>query len=316
MVELNYDAASALSLGRRERQEDSVAADFPVGAGHGFAVLADGMGGHAAGDIASQIAVTEMFSELKMLISDPEQLEENFDADLRNALRGVNACINHYAKQEANDSVMGSTLVAPVLFGDRLYWISVGDSPLFLFRDGKLLRLNEDHSMAPEIDRMHSQGLIDGDDAENHPDRQCLTSVLIGKEIPKIDCTTEPVGLQQGDIVIAASDGIQFLTEAQIEEVLATRGERPSVEISAALLREIKALDDPDQDNVSLCVIKVTGPPDIAATDDRPTTEAAGTLSDDTQSGDAAETPPAVTVLARTGSAGTRVLCVSRKAQG
>ncbi|MEL7258710.1 MAG: serine/threonine-protein phosphatase, partial [Pseudomonadota bacterium] len=55
---IHYDAASALSQGRRDRQEDAVAVDFPVGAPHGFAVLADGMGGHAAGDVASQIVVT------------------------------------------------------------------------------------------------------------------------------------------------------------------------------------------------------------------------------------------------------------------
>ncbi len=308
LAELIYDAASALSLGRRERQEDSVAADFPVGAGHGFAVLADGMGGHAAGDIASQIAVTEMFSELKMLISNPEQLEENIEADLRNALRGVNACINHYARQEANGSVMGSTLVAPVLFGDRLYWISVGDSPLYLYRAGRLQRLNEDHSMAPELDRMQSQGLIDSDDAENHPDRQCLTSVLIGKEIPKIDCTDEPVDLQHGDIVIAASDGIQFLAEAKIEAVIAGLEDRPSGEISSALLQEIKALDDPQQDNVSLCMIKVADPNRKSEFNDSATTGAEDdNLTSATQS---------VTVLAGTKSARASVVCIARKTQG
>ena len=275
LVEMNYDAASALNVGQRDRQEDSVAADFPVGAGHGFAVLADGMGGHAAGDIASQIAVTEMFSELKMLISDPEQLEENIEADLRNALRGVNACINHYARQEAKGNVMGSTLVAPVLFGDRLYWISVGDSPLYLYRDGHLQRLNEDHSMAPEIDRMHSEGLIDSGDAETHPDRQCLTSVLMGKDIPKIDCSSKPYTVQHGDIVLAASDGVQFLSDAQIEEVLASQADRSSAQISAALLQEIKALDDPQQDNVSLCVIKLADPQQTAAESDNTVLEAA-----------------------------------------
>ena len=60
MLDIGFDAASAISLGRRDHQEDAVAVDFPTGAGLGFAVISDGMGGHAAGDIASKIVVTEM----------------------------------------------------------------------------------------------------------------------------------------------------------------------------------------------------------------------------------------------------------------
>lgn len=254
--DMGYDAASGMILGRRDRQEDAVAADFPVGTGHGFAVLADGMGGHEAGDMASRIVVTEMFSELKMQIGDPEALERNIRQVLCDATSGANSCIEHFARESGERGIMGATLLAPVLFGDRLYWISVGDSPLFLFRDGALMRLNEDHSMAHQIDLMQRQGLIGEAEAVNHPDRNCLTSVLIGNHIPRIDCSGRPVRLRHGDIVIAASDGLEFLSGARIAEIVEANRLRRSSEISSALLAEIEALDDPHQDNVSLCVIK------------------------------------------------------------
>ena len=71
-----YDVATALGLGQRELQEDSVVTDFPAGQDVGFVVLADGMGGHAAGEIASAILVTEVFAELKFKLADLKKNEE------------------------------------------------------------------------------------------------------------------------------------------------------------------------------------------------------------------------------------------------
>jgi PPM family protein phosphatase len=252
-----YDAASALSQGSREQQEDAVVADFSVGSDFGFAVLADGMGGHAAGEIASGIVVTEVFSELKLLGDDTGTLESEIQDVLHNAVAGANQCVELYARQNPAAKGMGSTLVVPVLFSNRLYWISIGDSPLYLFRDKNLLRLNEDHSMAAQIEKLQEQGLIKPDEAINHPDRECLTSVLAGADIPQIDCRDTPFTLREDDILIVASDGLQFLSEEQIADVLATARTLPSAQISARLLRLVKELDHPDQDNISLCVVKL-----------------------------------------------------------
>lgn len=260
-AEFHYDAASAIAQGRREQQEDAVATDFPVGAGLGFAVLADGMGGHAAGDVASGIVVTEVFSELKLRASDPRNLEHSMETVLREATLAANECVAHHAASFPRAHGMGATLVAPVLVDDRLYWISVGDSPLFLFRDGQLRRLNEDHSLTPQIDYLARTGMMPVEEALNHPDRNCLTSVLIGQPIPFIDCPASPVRLREGDIVVAASDGLLFLPEDQIEDILARNAGAASADIGARLLRALDDLDDPDQDNTSLCVIKVSRQP-------------------------------------------------------
>ncbi|MEM6589653.1 MAG: protein phosphatase 2C domain-containing protein [Pseudomonadota bacterium] len=254
--EFYYDVASGLSQGRRERQEDTIAIDFPVGMDHGFAVLSDGMGGHNAGDLASGIVVTEIFSALKLQPLSSQDFETEIKRTLCDAVSDANLCLEHVTAQHEKQQVMGATLLAPVLFADRLYWISVGDSPLFLFRKGALTRLNEVHSVQAEIDALLDKGQISALEAANHPDRECLTSVLMGRDIPKIDCAQTPLELRDNDIVLAASDGLEFLEEDQIAAVIGENQSNSSAEISAALLNEIRSLDDPEQDNVSLCVIK------------------------------------------------------------
>lgn len=253
---LTYDVATALAQGQRDQQEDAVIADFPLDGDIGFAVLADGMGGHAAGDIASKIVVTEVFSELKLQTGTIDSFEANMADILKDATKTANDCVRLHTEHHPASKGMGATLVAPVLVGDRLYWVSVGDSPLFLFRDGKLLQLNEDHSLAGQIELLVSKGLMDQKTAENHPDRHCLTSVLIGDQIARIDCPRKPLTLREGDIVLAASDGIQFLEDVEIEGLIGEKSHLSSAEIARYLIAALEALDDPHQDNTSLCVIK------------------------------------------------------------
>ncbi len=255
--EFCFDVATGLSLGARERQEDAVVADFPRGAPMGFAVLSDGMGGHASGDVASGIVATELFSELKLLSSAPAQMEQVIGAALQEAVTEANRCIALYEGQHPSAQGMGATLVAPVLFENRLYWVSVGDSPLYLFRQGKLFRLNEDHSYAAQIDRLHAQGIIPLEEARNHPDRSALVSVLAGGEIAKIDCRAEAMSLKHGDIVLAASDGLHSLSDDAVAEVLQDQHHNSGGQICDALLQAVAAQKCPEQDNLSLCVIKV-----------------------------------------------------------
>jgi PPM family protein phosphatase len=255
--EPRFDVASGISQGARDYQEDAITSDFPVGAESGFVVLADGMGGHAAGDVASKIVLTEVFSELKFHFADVVGFEARAPEILRSVADLANETLRQHTRSHPETEGMGATLVVPALVENRLWWISVGDSPLFLYRNGKLRQLNEDHSMAPQIDFMVKSGLMDPQVAANHPDRNCLISVLMGTRIPKIDCPAKPFELAAGDIVVCASDGLQFLTNAQIEKVLSRYRKTRSTEIAERLLDELHRMDDPDQDNISFTVIKV-----------------------------------------------------------
>ncbi|WP_294984726.1 protein phosphatase 2C domain-containing protein [Tabrizicola sp.] len=255
--EPRYDVASGISQGARDYQEDAITADFPVGAEAGFVVLADGMGGHAAGDVASKVVLTEVYSELKFHYADVEAFEARAPEILRSVANLANETLRQHAETHPETDGMGATLVVPALVENRLWWISIGDSPLFLYRNGRLSQLNEDHSMAPQIDFMVQAGLLDAEAAVNHPDRNCLVSVLMGSKIAKIDCPAQPYELKAGDIVICSSDGLQFLTNLQIEKVLAKYRKTRSTEIAERLLEELARLGDPDQDNISFTVIKV-----------------------------------------------------------
>ena len=255
--EPRYDVASGISQGARDYQEDAITSDFPVGSEAGFVVLADGMGGHAAGDVASKIVLTEVYSELKFHYADVQAFEARAPEILRGVADLANETLRQHTKTHPETDGMGSTMVVPALVENRLYWISVGDSPLFLYRNGKLSQLNEDHSMAPQIDFMVKSGLMDAETGANHPDRNCLISVLMGTRIPKIDCPAKPTELRAGDIVICASDGLQFMSNAQIEKVVGKYARKRSTEIAERLLEELQKLDDPDQDNISFTIIKV-----------------------------------------------------------
>ncbi|MCB2137514.1 MAG: serine/threonine-protein phosphatase [Rhodobacteraceae bacterium] len=252
-----YDIAAAASKGRRDYQEDAVAIDFQEHDGPGFVVLADGMGGHEAGDVASRIVVSEFADILKERLYDEPYRDDGIPAILREATMSANASIASYVARNRDVAGMGTTLLAPVLANGHLYWISVGDSPLFLFDGENLRQINEDHSLAPQIDMMVKSGMLDPEAGRQHPDRNCLTSVLMGTDIPKIDCDKPPVKLQPGNIVIVSSDGLQFLSDDQIQDIVKTHRHAKSSELVDALMQAVEDLDDPDQDNISFAVIKV-----------------------------------------------------------
>ncbi|MEM7469958.1 MAG: protein phosphatase 2C domain-containing protein [Pseudomonadota bacterium] len=253
----SFDAASAISCGARDYQEDALVSEFSNGDDLGFVVLADGMGGHAAGDIASKIVVTRMFSELTFQRDAMLQGASGICDTLRNAAKNANECIENHARTNPDTKGMGSTLVSAVVTQGALHWISIGDSPLFLFRDGVLMQLNEDHSMSRQIDLMVQKGMLSEEEGEKHPDRNVLTSALFGAPIPQMDCPAEPVRLQAGDTVLVASDGLQFLDDDMIQTVLRDRPLSRSTEIADALIAHLMMLNDPDLDNVTISVIQV-----------------------------------------------------------
>lgn len=255
--EPRFDVASAICQGGRDYQEDAIVTDFPFGADSGVVVLADGMGGHAAGDVASKIVVTEVFSELKFESANFVDFENEIPHYLTAAAVSANTVVREHVTTHPETRGMGATLVSLVLIENRMYWMSIGDSPLYHFRSGKMKQLNEDHSMAPQIDFMVKAGLLDPEAGKNHPDRNCLTSVILGDRVAKSDCPKTPFELQVGDIVVVSSDGLQYLEDAKIERILQRYRRKKAAEIAGYLLEAIEELADPDQDNCTFSVIKL-----------------------------------------------------------
>jgi serine/threonine protein phosphatase PrpC len=254
---IRFDVATAATKGERDYQEDSLIASFPQGQETGFAVLADGMGGHMCGDVASALVMSEVFSQIKMNEMLLSKRITDISGILHMTATAANDRISQYVNERPDSYGMGATLLATVIRGDELYWVSVGDSPLYLFREGVLTQLNQDHSMAPQIDMMVKVGAMSEEVGRDHPDRNTLTSAIAGHAIAKIDCPDAPKTLRTGDIIIAATDGLQFLSNDAIAAILQETHTKRSMDITSALLAALDELADPDQDNTAFTVIKL-----------------------------------------------------------
>ncbi|WP_424941527.1 PP2C family protein-serine/threonine phosphatase [Aliiroseovarius sp. S253] len=251
-----YDIALVADQGKRDTQEDAIAARFFDALDTGYVVVADGMGGHDAGDVASELVKTTWQTELDGFLKNGNCKADQVTACLTQiALRANNAVAN-YLEEHGSDLRMGSTLLGVLLRGKWLNWVSVGDSPLYLCRNGFMMRINEDHSMAPMIDAQVSDGTLTEEAARAHPDRNQLTSVIMGAQVPKLDCPQASVELAKGDVLLAASDGLQYLDDDQIQTLANAYKDQPARDLAVALVQALRAKADPDQDNITIAVIK------------------------------------------------------------
>lgn len=254
--DLRFDAATGLSLGARDEQQDAVLADMPQGGAAGLLVLADGLGGHAAGATASRIAVSTALAELAAQRDNTGEIQGDIPALLTDAALAANHAILAHAEHAPETTGMGTTLVIAVLQQGRLYWLSVGDSPLFLVRDGDVLQLNEVHSLAAQLDLLARAGEISYADAAAHPDRNCLTAALGEGAIQQIDCPSTPLQLRAGDVLVLASDGILTLAPSMIGTAVRRDGSATSADLAADLVEKVAQAALPTQDNLSIALVQ------------------------------------------------------------
>jgi protein phosphatase len=261
---LRYDIGKRGTIGQRKRQEDkgdfkqlefASLDDAPTAIGSRrnigslLAVLADGMGGHVGGRRASRIAVAAFLAAY-----NDEQ--SSHVARLERSLDSANSAIAAGIAEDTSLKGMGCTLVGAVFEDDRLRWVSVGDSLLFLYRDGVLERLNEDHSLAPVLDKLAEQGEMTAEAAINHPRRHYLRSALIGEEIELKEVQGEGRKLEAGDIVLLASDGIDTLARDELRDLIEQWMKEPADTVAANLVQAVEDHNRQNQDNTTIMVIK------------------------------------------------------------
>ena len=249
--------AGSQSQGARPYQEDAFTLLSPVAPtdaspGGSLMVLADGMGGHKGGREASTTAVEAFAQAFQRSGGTPR---ERLEAALRQANDQI-ACISRGRPDLAG---CGCTLVGVLLTAEGVFWVSVGDSPLWLCRDGHLIRLNEDHSMMPVLREQVRRGRLTEAEARVHPHRHVLRAAVIGEELPLVDLPAAPCRLRPGDLVLAASDGILTLDEAEIAGIVSQDAGRTAAELSDALVAAVERLRRPGQDNVTVLVARSGG---------------------------------------------------------
>jgi serine/threonine protein phosphatase PrpC len=236
---------NAQIVGGRERQEDAAGVAQFRRLGNALAlVLADGMGGHAGGDVAAGLAVRTVLAHLKTGASPPWM-------KLSSALTAANDGIRRAVQANAALEGMGCTLVAATISASRLRWISVGDSVLFLLRNGHLVRLNADHSMRSVLADMVARGKLSEEEAARDPTRNALRSAVTGDEIELIDAPDKDVALHDRDVVLVVSDGVETLTDGEIAEIASRAMARGGEAIVDALLKAVASRNVKHQDNAS-----------------------------------------------------------------
>ena len=260
-TQLEYSVASAAIRGARPYQEDSTkvwsrdcGGTPSEGASTVLAVLADGMGGHVSGEIASGIACTEYVEHFGARSGEPE-------SRLIEAVAASNLSIQRAIQADAKLNGMGCTIVAAFLDADGLRWASVGDSSLLLFRNNQLIRLNEDHSLGALLDKQARSNVISREEALNSPNRRSLRSALTGGVIAQTDVQKSPQRLIAGDWVLLASDGLETLSGDEIATITAAYHDAPPHELAEVLLQEVEQRKIRNQDNTSVVAIRVQDTP-------------------------------------------------------
>ena len=164
-----------------------------------LAVVADGMGGYEGGQEASRLAVETLLEVYRDFGSDDPQ------AALVEALQAAHEQIRQYSFAHPELRGMGTTCTAAAIVQDALYYVHVGDTRLYLIRDGQITRVTRDHSY---VGRLVESGVISQEEAETHPQRNILTAALGTNPDLIMDSPGRPEPLRPEDVLLICSDGL------------------------------------------------------------------------------------------------------------
>ena len=224
----------------REVNQDCVfVSDTPIGRLPNLLVVADGMGGHKAGEYASRLAVEVVQQELAV------DTGENPEAMLTRAITSANRKLLEAAKQDARFRGMGTTLIVATVIESTLYFANVGDSRLYLLNED-IRQLSRDHSLVQEMLRL---GGINQEEAKHHPDKNIITRAVGAKA--KIEVDFYEYRLKKGDIILMCTDGLSNMVEDE-EIFRIVKSSRDVVEAVERLIK--RANSNGGSDNIGVIV--------------------------------------------------------------
>jgi serine/threonine protein phosphatase PrpC len=240
----------------REHNEDAIASDIEIG----LLVLADGMGGYKAGEVASEITILTMLAELKEALSDfdPGQVDPvtGMQAEsllLAEAAAKANASVYSVSESQPQCAGMGTTLVVALFTNNKVLVGHIGDSRLYRMRRGQLEQLTEDHSL---IQEQVSSGLITREQAKTSNNKNLVTRA-VGVD-SEVELELHEYDAEVGDIYLLCSDGLTDLVDDDdIQATLTALGS--NLQLAAKQLIQ-KANDNGGKDNISVILAKVLKP--------------------------------------------------------
>lgn len=225
---------------KREVNQDYVfVTDESVGPFKNLLVVADGMGGHKAGDFASKYTVDVLREEIAhTTYKEPEEI-------LRHAVTIANNKLIDVAATDVKLEGMGTTLVAATIVDKTLYFANVGDSRLYLIND-KIRQISKDHSLVEEMVRL---GGIKAEEARNHPDKNIITRAIGVKK--NVEADIYEYRLKKNDVILMCTDGLSNMVENEdIFDIV--KGSRDVIEAVQMLIE--KANSNGGRDNIGVIV--------------------------------------------------------------
>ena len=235
---------SATDIGqKRHMNQDFIfTSEEPVGNLPNLFVVADGMGGHNAGDFASRYGVSVLVESVRR--------DKNFNPVkvMRNAIEAANREVFSQSRNDPSMAGMGTTMVVCTVVGGYAYIANVGDSRLYLAGSESMTQITQDHSLIAEMVRL---GELTPEEGRNHPDKNIITRAVGTNEEVKIDFFD--VKLETGDQILMCSDGLSNMVEDQrIFEIL--KGEDTKADKAQVLVDEANA--NGGRDNIAVIVVE------------------------------------------------------------
>lgn len=245
---MNSAGRSEIGLCRAVNEDFILKSDTRIGCLPNLYIVADGMGGHRAGEVASSKSV-EFFCEYVEKNKECK-LKENYEYIdmIRRAILYANEKVFELSKTDDNLSGMGTTFVTAVIKDNMLFVENIGDSRLYLIRGGEIIQITIDHTYVMELLK---EGKITLEDAVNHPNKNVITRALGTKENEMAD--SFEIEIKKDDIIVMCSDGLSnMIVEKEIMNIILCN---ENIDAAADILVK-KANENGGIDNISLIIIK------------------------------------------------------------
>ena len=235
-------SATDVAQKRKKKQDDEFTSEDAVGNLPNLFVVADGMGGHNAGDFASSHAVEILVDEIR------KDADYNPVKVIRHAIETANTEIIEQAQKDESLRGMGTTMVVSTIVGQYAYVANVGDSRLYVVQ-GQIQQITKDHSLVQEMVRL---GEISPEEARNHRDKNIITRALGAEKTVDIDFFD--LKLEAGDTILMCSDGLSNMVDDRKMEEIILDSEMELTEKGKTLIREANL--NGGKDNIAIILVE------------------------------------------------------------
>ena len=241
---LYVDIGNAQIIGTREKQDDSFATsiqDYGV-----MGIVADGIGGYINGNLASQIAVETYLDEFE---------KRDVTNNLNYYFQKTAVLANERIRDEFGEAKGGTTVVAVVLIEDKMYWTSVGDSNIAVFRNGRIIEVNRKENVKNWLEDQYRAGAIGKEEALGSPMDKRLVNYVGYDGFKKADESDRPIFLKKKDKVLIYSDGVETLSQIELESILGKR--KNAQDLADEIMQAIEEKKVRSKDNSTIIILSL-----------------------------------------------------------